>query len=71
MDKKNFNNNGKLKFYIIGYIIKLKHLVFITTDKLPLAFNNIPLIILKKYLENYLRFARDIHAKPRNYLKTD
>ena len=46
-----------LKFYTIDYIVKLKHLVSITAGKLPLAFNNILLIKLKKYFQYYFRFA--------------
>ena len=58
------------KFYTINYIAGLKHLVLIIAGKLPLAFNNVPLIKSRRYFQNYLRFARDIRAKPRNYLKT-
>ena len=59
-----------LKSYIINYIARLKYLVLITVGKLPLTFNNVSFIKLRKYFQNYLRFARDIRAKPRNYLKT-
>ena len=38
-----------LKFYIIGCIVRLKHLVLITVGKLPLAFNNMPLMISRRY----------------------
>ena len=38
-----------LRFYIIGCIVRLKHLVLITVGKLSLAFDNVPLMKSRRY----------------------
>ena len=42
-----------LKFYIIDYIVKFKHLILITAGKLLLALNNVLLMMSRKYFQNY------------------